>query len=151
MSQNAAVSQEEAELETSALVTGRSPDDTKAAMSATGAPVNMKKVFIALTVGLAIGAIMIGGGAPNSATSSNLSGTPPSSTTNSDRAILSKFYDATDGGGWIQKTGWKDADTSVCDWYGVTCNSASEVEILRLRKSLEIPQTSYNILHLQML
>ena len=54
--QNAAVSQEDAKLETMALVTGESPEDTKVAMSATGAPVNMKKVFIALTAGLAIGA-----------------------------------------------------------------------------------------------
>jgi len=58
--QNAAVSQEEAKLETMALVTGESPENTKVAMSATGAPVNMKKVFIALTAGLAIGAMMMG-------------------------------------------------------------------------------------------
>ena len=126
-------------------------DITKAGgISATttgGTPVNMKKKVCIAIGAILMGAVLLAPNNKSAATSSSLiSGTPPSSsTTASDRAILSKLYDDTNGDSWRVNYGWKDADTPVCDWAGVTCNSFSDVETLRLSKSLEIPQTSYNM------
>lgn len=64
----------------------------------------------------------------------------PTSSAKKTREILSRFYDATNGDEWRFNDGWKDADTSVCKWYGVRCckwygvrcNSDDEVTALNL-------------------
>ncbi len=36
---------------------------------------------------------------------------------------LVEFYQAMGGDDWFNNDGWLDPDTSVCDWYGITCRS----------------------------
>jgi Leucine-rich repeat (LRR) protein len=51
--------------------------------------------------------------------------------TNTDRAILVEFYNATNGLGWINKTNWLQGD-SPCNWFGVTCDGNNRVTGLSL-------------------
>jgi len=37
------------------------------------------------------------------------------------RWVLASFYYATNGDGWIDKTGWMEPMEHECQWYGVTC------------------------------
>jgi len=41
----------------------------------------------------------------------------------SDRAALEKFYESLDGKFWKSQTNWLSPDHSVCEWYGITCDS----------------------------
>ena len=39
-----------------------------------------------------------------------------------ERYALLAFYFSTNGGGWTDKTGWRDSSRSVCGWNGIDCN-----------------------------
>lgn len=39
---------------------------------------------------------------------------------------LEALYIATNGYQWTTSSGWLDAATGVCNWYGVTCDSTSQ-------------------------
>ena len=43
---------------------------------------------------------------------------------------LSALYDSAGGGGWRNQSNWMDGEAGPCtgSWYGVTCDSAGEVE-----------------------
>jgi hypothetical protein len=40
-----------------------------------------------------------------------------------EREILIKFYDSTGGSNWRNADNWKEDSVSICDWYGVFCES----------------------------
>ena len=39
---------------------------------------------------------------------------------------LEALYNATGGERWTSSTGWRDAALSVCEWFGVVCDSSGE-------------------------
>jgi hypothetical protein len=43
---------------------------------------------------------------------------------------LVAFYAATNGDEWVNNTGWLSDGVPICDWYGVICDSISEVEFV---------------------
>lgn len=49
-----------------------------------------------------------------------------------EREALKELFYGTEGSQWIHKDGW-GSHTSVCEWYGVTCDSNGLVQILDLR------------------
>eukprot|EP00658_Telonema_sp_P-2_P048983 TRINITY_DN37252_c0_g1_i1.p1 TRINITY_DN37252_c0_g1~~TRINITY_DN37252_c0_g1_i1.p1 ORF type:complete len:116 (+),score=21.26 TRINITY_DN37252_c0_g1_i1:37-384(+) len=49
------------------------------------------------------------------------------------RASLVELYQATEGAGWANSTGWNTSQ-SICQWYGVICNGTN-VTSLRLRRN----------------
>jgi len=51
------------------------------------------------------------------------------SETNSPRKILERFYYATNGDDWAEKSNWMSAD-NICDWEGVYCNVQGDIESL---------------------
>lgn len=54
-----------------------------------------------------------------------------SSTSSDNYAILMSLYEATNGTGWDDKTGWLNGDPCSPEWHGVTCTDG-EVTELRL-------------------
>lgn len=43
----------------------------------------------------------------------------------SEREILEKLYNEMDGPNWLDNSNWLDPDISICDWYGIQCDSQS--------------------------
>ena len=51
----------------------------------------------------------------------------------SERDALIALYNATNGTGWTNKTGWETATLDTeCTWYGVTCSGNGHVSELKL-------------------
>lgn len=53
------------------------------------------------------------------------------------KELLSMLFDVMDGESWPEKyrKGWKDENTSICDWAGVTCNEQEEIIGLAIPQS----------------
>ncbi len=49
-----------------------------------------------------------------------------------ERNALKEFYEAAKGQDWDDSAGWMDPYTSVCSWFGVTCNKDNRVVGLNL-------------------
>jgi Leucine-rich repeat (LRR) protein len=47
------------------------------------------------------------------------------------KSILGKFYTSLNGDDWTQKDGWNEA-ASVCDWFGITCDSSGAITEISL-------------------
>ena len=43
--------------------------------------------------------------------------------------VLSKFFDSTAGKSWRRNDHWKQADISVCEWFGITCSSEGQEQV----------------------
>jgi hypothetical protein len=46
-----------------------------------------------------------------------------------ERDALIAFYNATNGPGWTDNTGWLGAEGTECTWYGVTCSGGHVTEL----------------------
>ena len=46
----------------------------------------------------------------------------PGTPLSGERAALLELYESTGGPGWLDNAGW-NSSASVCDWYGVSCDS----------------------------
>ena len=55
----------------------------------------------------------------------------------SEREVLEKLYYAMDGPNWMDTTNWLDPDVSICEWYGIQCDSLTT-------KSVTSIDLSYN-------
>jgi len=49
-----------------------------------------------------------------------------------ERATLTMFYNAANGSGW-SSNGWLDTGTSLCTWYGITCDSTGNVQEINIQ------------------
>ena len=49
-----------------------------------------------------------------------------------ERDILVNFYHSTSGPDWIRQDNWLSSDIHYCQWHGVLCNNASQVEEIQL-------------------
>jgi hypothetical protein len=60
--------------------------------------------------------------------------------------LLSMMFDVMDGDAWPEeyKKGWKDENTSVCDWAGVTCNEKEEIIGLAIPRRHRTVQETYD-------
>ncbi|PID48114.1 MAG: Two component regulator three Y domain protein [Proteobacteria bacterium] len=71
-----------------------------------------------------------------------------------ERVALRALYDSTNGDSWTNNTNWKTT-TSICDWYGVTCNEAGTnvIEIYLYNNNLagSIPSEIGNLEYLELL
>jgi len=74
------------------------------------------------------------GEATITATAGSAFGTAHIAVSNPDRAALVTFYEATDGPGWIENSGWL-SDRPLGDWHGVTTGPEGRVTALRLPAS----------------
>lgn len=45
----------------------------------------------------------------------------------SEKDILQKLYDNTNGPKWKNNKNWMDKNTNVCDWYGISCDESMSV------------------------
>eukprot|EP00980_Cylindrotheca_fusiformis_P015861 scaffold4637_cov128-Cylindrotheca_fusiformis.AAC.32 len=71
-----------------------------------------------------------------------------------ERRILEQLYRAASGDFWLSNEGWMDDDVSICDWYGVECESdenpsvvSIDLESNNLRGS--VPTEVYQLSNLQ--
>ena len=70
-----------------------------------------------------------------------------------ERAALMALYESTGGNNWVYNSGWNTI-SSICTWYGVTCDSAGHVTSLILTNNgLEgyIPPEIGNLVNLNLL
>jgi len=51
------------------------------------------------------------------------------------KSILGKFYTSLNGDDWTQKDGWNEA-ASVCDWFGITCDSSGAITEISLDNNM---------------
>ncbi|MGK3751646.1 MAG: Leucine-rich repeat (LRR) protein [Bacillariaceae sp.] len=68
----------------------------------------------------------------------------------SEREILEKLYYAMDGPNWIDNTNWLDPDESICNWFGIQCDSStvksvSSIDLSYNRLSNEFPSQTYKL------
>eukprot|EP00545_Synedropsis_sp_CCMP1620_P002938 CAMPEP_0119010574 /NCGR_PEP_ID=MMETSP1176-20130426/5107_1 /TAXON_ID=265551 /ORGANISM="Synedropsis recta cf, Strain CCMP1620" /LENGTH=517 /DNA_ID=CAMNT_0006963259 /DNA_START=96 /DNA_END=1649 /DNA_ORIENTATION=- len=54
---------------------------------------------------------------------------------NTERETLTRFFETCNGDSWIRSSNWLDEDTSVCTWYGVTCDDDDNLVQLELRNN----------------
>lgn len=73
-----------------------------------------------------------------------------------ERALLEELYRSASGDFWLNNEGWMDGDESICDWYGIECESDNnpsvtsiDLESNNLRGS--IPTEIYRLSSLQTL
>jgi len=59
---------------------------------------------------------------------------------NSERAILRMMYNRMDGGSWLHQENWMHPDVSICEWYGITCKSATDESVI----SIKMPNSGIN-------
>lgn len=87
---------------------------------------------LAVTLGIIIG-LVLANSADDQGGGLKLPLAPaPGSATNYDvQQILAGFYRAMNGEHWRIKTNWLSAST-VCDWYGITCDAAQNVVAINL-------------------
>ena len=45
-----------------------------------------------------------------------------------DRSMLEEMYDFANGDEWTNNDNWKNPDSSICDWFGITCDTEIEGE-----------------------
>ena len=63
---------------------------------------------------------------------------PPLGQTPSPKRILNEFYDATGGSNWQNAKDWRNEKVNICDWYGITCETAGDFGTLSITEiSLE--------------
>lgn len=55
------------------------------------------------------------------------SGVSESTLESKQRDILTQFYSSTNGANWANHKGWLEDEVSVCDWFGITCNTETEI------------------------
>jgi hypothetical protein len=55
------------------------------------------------------------------------SGFSESTLESKQRGILTQFYSSTNGANWANHKGWLEDEVSVCDWFGITCNTEAEI------------------------
>jgi Leucine-rich repeat (LRR) protein len=63
------------------------------------------------------------------------SGSTTPDNANGLRLVLEDFYKELGGENWKIDQGWLQDDTSVCEWYGITCNQNGAVESINLRNN----------------
>ena len=68
----------------------------------------------------------------------------------SEREILEALYYAMDGSNWIDSSNWLDPDKSICEWFGIQCDSGSvksvsSIDLSYNRLSNELPREVYNL------
>mmetsp|Transcript_48680 Transcript_48680/g.55180 ORF Transcript_48680/g.55180 Transcript_48680/m.55180 type:complete len:2664 (+) Transcript_48680:160-8151(+) len=68
----------------------------------------------------------------------------------SQREILEQLYYAMDGLNWIDNTNWLDSDESICNWFGIQCDSesvetVSSINLSYNRLSNEFPSGTYKL------
>ena len=70
-----------------------------------------------------------------------------------ERHVLEELYKNTNGDGWTNNDGWMDPNVSICDWYGIDCESLeSSTSILSIRLvsnglSGQLPNSIFTSLH----
>ena len=75
----------------------------------------------------------------------------------SERQILEQFYNALDGPNWRHTDEWLIQETSVCNWYGITCSEidgAERITTISLEKNLlvgTVPPSIFRLTHLSIL
>lgn len=62
-------------------------------------------------------------------------GTDEPSLATIQKSILGKFYTSLNGDDWTQKDGWNE-DASVCDWFGIMCDSSGAITEISLDNNM---------------
>jgi len=63
----------------------------------------------------------------------------PDVTNYSEKEILMKLYEATNGKGWLDSDNWNKNDVSICNWYGIHCMSEDFTGGEEVVKAISLP------------